>query len=94
MYDAVPVVNVGDAFHPELDGSLDGHEEREEESSVGQVVAEAIHEEEKDGDQLRHDCALDELSKDDFSTSMGQSAMFEEKVSEPIEVFHLDVCPC
>lgn len=48
MHDTVAVINVGDAFHPELDGRLNSHEEGEEEPTVGQVVAEAVHEEEKD----------------------------------------------
>jgi len=61
MHDTETVVDMGDALHPELDRSLDCHEEWEEESPVGQVVAEAVDEEEKDWDQLGHDSSLDEL---------------------------------
>ena len=78
---AITVVYVRDTLHPELDWSLNSHEEREEESSIRQIVAESIDEEEKDGNQLSHDSSLDELSQDNFSPSVSQSPMLEEQVS-------------
>jgi len=90
--DVVTVIDVGDAFNPELDRCLDGHEEGEEEPSVGEVVAEAVDEEKEDGDELGHHCALDKLGEHDFGSSMGEGSVLEEKVGQPIKVFHLDVC--
>ena len=67
----VAVVSVRDALHPVLDWGLHSHEETEEDPSVGQLVAEPVNEEEKDGNELRGHCASDELGQDDFRPAMG-----------------------
>jgi hypothetical protein len=90
--DVVTVIDVGDAFNPELNRCLDGHEKGEEEPSVGEVVAEAVDEEKEDRNELGHHCALDELSQHDLGSSMSEGAVLEEKVGQSIEVFHLNVC--
>ena len=92
MNDTIAIVDVRDALHPELDRCLNGHEKGEEEPIVGQVVAEAVDEEEKDRDELCHNRALDELSEDDLGPSMSQRTVFKEQVSQPIQVLHLYVC--
>ena len=47
MVHVVAIVCMRDALHPELDWSLDSHEKGEEEATVGEHVAESVHEEEK-----------------------------------------------
>ena len=78
MYNAIAVIDVWYSFHPELYRCLYRHKEWEEEASVRLVKAESIDEEEKECNQLSHYSALDELSQNDFWSSMGQCTMFEE----------------
>ena len=91
MHNAVAVVDVRDALHPELDRSLNRHEKREEEASIWQIVAETVDEEEENRDKLGHHGALDELRQHDFCPSMRQRAVLKEKVGQPVQVLHLNV---
>lgn len=48
--------------------------------------------EEEDGYCLCRHSARYELCQNDFGSSMRQSTMSEDKVSQTIQVLHLDVC--
>ena len=50
-----------------------------------------MHREEENCDNLSCDCASYELSEHDFGTSVGQSSMPEEEVSQTVQVLHLDI---
>ena len=93
MVHVVSVVCVGDTLHPKLDRRLNRHEEGKEEATVGQHVAEAMHEEEENADQLCRNSTPYKLSQDNLGTPMGQCTMSEEEVCQSVQILHLDVCP-
>lgn len=91
MEDIVAIVSVGDALHPILQWRLHSHKEREEKASIRQNVAESVHEEEKDRDELSSHCSCHKLSQHDFGSTMGKCAMSEKQVRQPIQILHLNV---
>ena len=91
MIHVVAVVCMCDSLKPELDRCQHSHVEGEEISSEGQDVAESMQEEEECADHLCRDSSTNKLCDYDLCASMGQSTMTEEKVSQSIQVFHLNV---
>ena len=91
MHDAIAVVNVRDAFHPELYRRLNRHEKGKEEASIGQIVTESIDEEEENRDELGHDSSLDKFCEHDLGPSMCKRTMLEKQVCKPVQILHLNV---
>lgn len=91
MEHVVAVVCVRNALHPELDGGLNRHEKSEKQPAIGQSVAESVHEEEEDSDELSRHRPCNKLRQHNLSPAMGERAVTEEEVSEPVQVLHLNV---
>ena len=91
MEHVVAIVCMRYALHPKLDRCLNGHEKGEKQPTIRQSVAESMHEEEKDSNELGCHRACNELRQHYLGPSMGKRAVTKEEVSEPIQVLHLNV---
>jgi len=93
VVDIVTIVRVRDALHPKLDWGLYCHVEGKEKPCVRQHVAEPVDEEKEKSDELRSDSPANELGHYNLGSSVGQSSVSKEEISQSVQILHLHVCP-